>query len=363
MRHFTAAFLLASLTTAGVVALASRSTEAQGQSDTLTPDFIGGDIRHAKSQRRLGDIPKRGQVGPKRENHVHPIPMPAGPGGQDAALQSVATAGLAIAQGPGFDGIGEQWDQAAYNVQYSPSDINGAAGVTQYVQWVNTSFAVFRKSDGLLLAGPTLGNTLWDGFGGGCETSNDGDPIVQFDKAASRWVMTQFQVSGPYYSQCVAVSETEDATGNYFLYEFSYPNFPDYPKLGVWPNAYLITFNMFGAQFLGPRACAYDRVRMLQGLSASQVCFQLSNQNGSMLPGDLDGSTPPPAGSPGFFMAFATNALRLWRLNLDWAAPASATLTRAHVDHGAGVQPGLRRRRLHPASRAPVKSSTRSPID
>jgi hypothetical protein len=111
--------------------------------------------------------------------------------------------------------------------------------------------------------------------------------------------MTQFQVSGPYYSQCVAFSETEDATGNYFLYEFSYPNFPDYPKLGVWPNAYLITFNMFGAQFLGPRACAYDRVRMLQGLSASQVCFQLSNQNGSMLPGDLDGPTPPPAGRLG----------------------------------------------------------------
>jgi hypothetical protein len=40
------------------------------------------------------------------------------------------------------------------------------------------------------------GNTLWQGFGGQCEAQVDGDPIVQYDKAANRLVLTQFAVSG-----------------------------------------------------------------------------------------------------------------------------------------------------------------------
>ena len=81
------------------------------------------------------------------------------------------------------------------NCNCSPPDTNGAVGATQYVQWVNTSFAVFNKSTGAKIAGPTAGNTLWSGFGGGCQTKNDGDPIVLYDKLANRWVMSQFSVS------------------------------------------------------------------------------------------------------------------------------------------------------------------------
>ena len=76
----------------------------------------------------------------------------------------------------------------------APSDSNGAVGKTQFVEWVNTSFAVFDKTTGVVLMGPTAGKTLWQGFGGGCETNNDGDPIVQYDQAADRWVLTQFSV-------------------------------------------------------------------------------------------------------------------------------------------------------------------------
>src|SRR5437762_1999997 len=81
----------------------------------------------------------------------------------------------------------------------------------------------------------------------------------------------------PYY-QCVAVSQTDDATGAYNLYAFNYGSvFPDYPKMGVWPDAYYITFNMFnGNTFAGAKACAYDRNAMLAGTTATQQCFQLS---------------------------------------------------------------------------------------
>ena len=85
------------------------------------------------------------------------------------------------------------------------------------------------------------------GFGGGCETNNDGDPTVIYDPIADRWVVSQFSVSTTPYMQCVAVSQTPDPTGAYFRYSFSYGNtdFNDYPKMGIWPDGLYMTANMF----------------------------------------------------------------------------------------------------------------------
>ena len=117
------------------------------------------------------------------------------------------------------------------------------------MQLVNSGLAVFTKS-GTPIYGPVPTNTLWSGFGGKCQTTNDGDGIVKYDRMADRWVITQFanvaSTTGPYL-QCVAVSTTPDPTGTYNRYSFSYANFPDYGKMGVWPDAYYMTFNMFSA--------------------------------------------------------------------------------------------------------------------
>jgi hypothetical protein len=209
----------------------------------------------------------------------------------------------------------------------APPDTNGAAGATQFVQWVNLDFAVFAKATGNLLAGPTAGNTLWSGFGGPCQTSNDGDPIAQYDKAAGRWVLAQPVFTSPFM-YCIAVSTTSDATGTYNRYAFSMPNFPDYPKLGVWPDGYYASFNMFsGNSFVGARACAFDRSAMLAGTAATMVCFQESSSVASLLPSDLDGATAPPTGSPNFFLRFASNALNLFRFHVDFANTANSTFT------------------------------------
>lgn len=267
---------------------------------------------------------------------VRPIPAPitrqAGVV-RDTALQPSAGPRISVTPGLNFDGVGTGFvgPQGSFTVTGAPSDPNGAVGATQYVQWVNTSFAVFSKSTGSVVMGPVAGNTLWKGFGGQCELQNDGDPIVQYDKAANRWVMTQFAVSGGTgnYFQCIAVSATSDATGSYFRYAFSMPNFNDYPKVGVWPDAYYASFNMFSGStgpFLGPRACAFDRARMLAGAAATAVCFQLSSSFGSLLPSDLDGSTAPPAGSPNYFIALGTtNSLDVWKFHVDFATPANST--------------------------------------
>jgi hypothetical protein len=93
------------------------------------------------------------------------------------------------------------------------------------------------------------------------------------------------------------VSQTSDATGAYNRYAFSYgtTQFNDYPKLGVWPDGYYISYNIFnnGSSFAGSKVCALDRAKMLAGQAATQQCFQLSTSYGGLLPSDLDGSTPP----------------------------------------------------------------------
>src|SRR5205085_839012 len=103
--------------------------------------------------------------------------------------------------------------------------------------------------------------------------------------------------------------------------------FDDYPKMGVWPDAYYVTFNMFGAGFLGADACAYDRNAMLNGQPATQVCFQQGSSVGSLLPADVDGQTAPPAGSPNFMMTFGINSLQLFKFHVDFATPANSTFT------------------------------------
>jgi hypothetical protein len=239
-----------------------------------------------------------------------------------------AAAALAPTVNLGFDGVGSGFP--GFTVNSAPPDTNGAVGSTQYVQWVNSSFAVFDKATGARIAGPTAGNSLWAGFGGGCQTNNDGDPTVLYDKLANRWVFAQFSVSTTPFLQCVAVSTTSDATGTYNRYSFSYSGFDDYPKMGVWPDAYYETFNMFnasGTAFVGADLCAYNRSAMLNGQPATQVCFQQGSSIGGVLPADLDGTTAPPAGSPNYMVFFGTNNLNLFKFHVNFTTPSSSTLT------------------------------------
>jgi len=177
----------------------------------------------------------------KVRDHLPILPSGSALPRPDGALQATPAATSAtVTSGLGFAGVGA--GDYGFVPNAAAPDTNGAVGATQYVQWANESFAVFNKSTGALQFGPAAGNTLWKGFGGGCEANNDGDPVAQYDKAANRWVLTQFSVTNPStygYLQCLAVSQTSDATGAYNRYAFSYggSQFNDYPKLGSGPTA------------------------------------------------------------------------------------------------------------------------------
>jgi fibronectin type 3 domain-containing protein len=288
------------------------------------PGVMVSNAVHHDLSRRLGDVVPLRPEGdePAKEHPVGKPPAVAGTTGNPDPVVQTATAVLAPAPTRGFDGIG----MTNYGVNAAPPDTNGAVGPNHYVQWVNEAFGVFDKSTGTLVYGPANGNTLWQGFGGPCQQFNDGDPIVLYDRAADRWLFSQFAVSqGSPYLQCIAVSQTSDPLGPYYRYSFSYTFMNDYPKFGIWPDAYYATHNMFenGSFFRGAKACAYDRTRMLQGLSATQQCFNTGE--GSLLPSDLDGATPPPAGSPNYLLNFGANKLNLWKLHVDWTNAANST--------------------------------------
>ncbi|HEX7914509.1 MAG TPA: hypothetical protein VF497_02035 [Rudaea sp.] len=266
-----------------------------------------------------------------REHKQHPLPWVDGPGQPNDPVVQTSAGPAAPTFGSGVDGVGNGFSgpQGTFTVDSAPPDTNGAVGATQYVQIVNSGFAVFDKTSKSAVYGPVPTNTLWQGFGGPCQSDNDGDATVVYDKAAGRWVISQFAVTAAPYYECVAVSKTADATGGYWLYAFPYGSvFPDYPKMGVWPDAYYETFNMFnGNTFAGAKLCAYDRNSMLNGLPATQQCFQLSSSYGGVLPADMDGSTAPPAGAPNYLFNFGTGKLNEWKFHIDWNVPGNTKLT------------------------------------
>ena len=252
------------------------------------------------------------------------------PAGSGALTQPVYTNNLLNFEGSGANGS-------------APSDVNGAVGATQYVQWVNSNglgLSIFNKTTGALQLA-TNGDAPWTGFVGSagadaCRTSGQGDILAQYDKLAGRWLLSQFAWlpgntnTGPYY-QCVAVSTTSDATGAYNRYVFESRTaggaiaFNDYGKVGIWPDAYYFTYVLFTplatGNYLGPQVCGYDRVAMLAGGLATAKCKDFGTAFGPLLPSDVDGTTAPPAGNPNFLMGFdfngsgVGNILQMWKFS------------------------------------------------
>jgi N-acetylneuraminic acid mutarotase len=252
-----------------------------------------------------------------------------------------------------FDGLSDDDNENVHGGRYVPPDTNGdigydpATGTKYYVQWINIIMAIWdvtNPASPTLVYGPALGGDIWDGFGGICETNDDGDPIALFDAQANRWLISQFALFGvDGFHQCVAVSQTADPTGAWHRYDFliSATKLNDYPKFGVWPDGYYMSINQFDGftfAYAGAGVVAFERDQMLAGLPADMVYFDLEATDpnlGGMLPSDLDGMTTPPAGSPNYFMevddgdlgAYPTDRIQIFEFDVDWATPANSTFT------------------------------------
>ncbi len=216
----------------------------------------------------------------------------------------------------------------------APPDTNASVGATQVVETVNLSYQVYNKS-GTSVFGPAEVISIFTGLAGHCTSDgNTSDPVVLYDKAAGRWVISilAFNNSFSQTDECIAVSTTSDATGSYNRYDFNFgANLPDYQKLAVWPDAYYFSANIFpnGGFFTGAEPCAFNRTAMLAGNTATMVCPKGAiPADFSLLPSDLDGATQPASGEPNFFLELnGTSKLNLFQFHVDFNNPNNSTFT------------------------------------
>ncbi|GAB4195960.1 MAG: hypothetical protein Tsb002_28920 [Wenzhouxiangellaceae bacterium] len=222
----------------------------------------------------------------------------------------------------------------------NPHDANGEVGPDFFVQTINSGGSrvqFYNKADGSTVGASFLMENL-PAAAGAC-ANGLGDPIPFYDEIADRWVLTEFSTQAGR-SLCVYVAQTNDPiNGGWFGYQFQTPSFPDYPKYGVWHDAYYVGTNEATSSLY-----AMEREQMLQGLPAGIQSFTISDPAAfsfAMIPPvDHDGIDPPPASEPGIFIRHfddeahapgsnnpAADQLQIWEFEVDWATPGNTQLT------------------------------------
>jgi uncharacterized repeat protein (TIGR01451 family) len=86
-------------------------------------------------------------------------------------------------------------------------------------------------------------------------------------------------------------------------------------------------YDSTGAIFMGPEPFVFDRTAMLAGTAATfQTVASLGATHSPMLPADLDGPTPPPAGAPDSIVEFPSGTtMSTYHFHVDWTTPANTT--------------------------------------
>ncbi len=178
-----------------------------------------------------------------------------------------------------------------------------------------------------------LSNTIWNAVG----TGSIGDPIVQYDHDAERWLILELQ--GIFTNELlIAISNTSDPTGGWKAYRIQTQGFGDYPKLYVWHNAYFITVNEISN---GNKCSGYalERAAMLAGEPAFDLYrFEMPNYMAIAYQpatgADWEGGPPPPAGSPAYIFRVYDDGwdggqdhLQIWEVDVDWDNAAQSSIT------------------------------------
>ncbi len=285
--------------------------------------ILNGKYRHPEEEER--DIIPRSPYIPKELQVPDPVVQ------SFVGSQEIPTPSISFDGPPNAAGV-------------APPDPNGEVGRNHVIVMVNSVFQIFNKT-GTSVFGPANINTLFSGFGGNCQTSNDGDPVVLYDQIADRWLLMQFTATSPFFN-CVALSQTNDPTGAYYRWAFPVggtTNFGDYPKMGMSSDAYYISTREFlgaAGAFQGAGAYAINKSQMLAGNPSPTVISFLAPPTPAyvvgdgLLPADLDGNAAPPAGTPEYYLGSQddngpygapSDGLTLWKFHADFTTPANST--------------------------------------
>jgi hypothetical protein len=253
-----------------------------------------------------------------------------------SSLQTQIQPALLATAGANFEGPGV--GMPGFVMTGAPPDTTLAVGPSHVVGWVNSMYAVMTKTGTVL--GLFNGNTPFSGMSNLCASTNRGDPILQYDRLADRWILSQFAfaISGGApaapYLQCVAVSQTNNPLGAYHRYTITFSSvapsgFNDYGKLGIFPDGYYTSYNVFQGTPAGSNSgvalCASERAKMLVGdATAKTLCAPTAFYGGgaSFLPADVDGFIAPTTTAQGnIFMrySFGGVSLRMLKMKPNYA--------------------------------------------
>ena len=330
----------AAVGTNGLVASAAPLGPQISEGVPVIPVLMKADLRTVTSPTRAGE-------------HVFPAPLGRGvpvapkqmvPGAPTIAEGNTILSAPIPAPISSFAGLDFQNWGAGH-----PPDTVGDVGPTYFIQAVNTSLGVFRKSDGVLVTANTL-NGLWLGAGTGtaCDTAHQGDPTVVYDPIADRWFVADFafaNFAAPPYYECIAVSRSGDpVSGGWYMYalrtdDVAHPWFADYPKMGIWPDGLYMTANMFQItpveSFKEVRVWALNRVDLEAGAALrSRVVDFNATSSFSLLPSNMRTATGiPPAGRENLLVAESETlfAFEVFKFHVDYTGAGSTFTGPANV--------------------------------
>ncbi len=281
---------------------------------------------------RLGNItPKPVTPGPNHPAQPNPPIVHRHTNRTDPVVQDSPAAPKMPGTLLNFDGIAFP----GVNCNCAPPDTNGEVGATQYVQIVNEGIQVWDKATGNSIFGPVGITTLWNGFGGRLRerlaaatrsSSTTSSPTAGSSASSPGTAQSDPRVRGRLDHRTTQRGRTTGTTST--SGPRSANNFYDYPKLGVWPDAYYMSMNVFNsAGHRVPRPAAV-RDRSLGDAQRHpgddhQHGHARARSDDQLMPADLDGSNQPPSGAPNPFTEIGTNPTwKLWRFHVDFGNPA-----------------------------------------
>ena len=227
-------------------------------------------------------------------------------------------------------------DGMAGDIGATPPDPCGDIGENYYIQMINVTFFQVFDKEGVAITDPISANTLWSSIG----FSSAGDPIILYDQENDRWIITEF----PSGNQLLlAISETSDPMGSWMAYNFGTPNFPDYPKWSIWPNAICVTTNEGGPNNLP--SYFINRADLLAG--EETVSIQRINIPGIptgpgffvATPVDWTGDVMPPANADPMILRLNDDAwgaadedlIDVFTVTIDWDDENNTAVTQLEV--------------------------------
>jgi hypothetical protein len=250
------------------------------------------------------------------------IPLRASPGGAGGggSASVVAAAGkvsplLSFSKGTVLSGALKDSDNT---VGLTPPDMAVGADATHVLQMVNVVGKIWTNG---VPGTPFQLNAFF--LAGANFTS---DPWVLFDQESGRWFAGIFDIT--LGGERIAVSQTGNPTGSWFVYAIQYPGqpgggCPDQGKGGIDSDTVALGFNEFSGVgctggFLGAGIELFSKAQMLAGQALS---FQFTNP------------------MPQFFSLVPAQALTNGMTTLFFASNGGAGSTKLHRMTSTGIPP------------------------